>query len=165
MNWVDWAIIAIITISSVLSLKRGFVREAISLLSWVAAFIVARLFADALALVVADYIDTTPSLQLLIAFAILFIATLIVGNLLAALLSALLHATGLSATDRALGVGFGALRGGLVIVILVILLGKTPAVEDDWWKESVLIPHFQVMETWSRDMARDIGELIWNAGR
>lgn len=118
-----------------------------------------------LALVVADYIEASPSIHLLIAFIILFLLTLLVGNLIGALISSLIHVTGLSATDRVLGVGFGVLRGALVVVILVVLLKMTPAIHDPWWNESTLIPHFLVMETWSRDMASDLGHLIWNLGQ
>ncbi len=163
MNWTDWTILAIIGISSLLSLRRGFAREAISLASWVLAFIVARLFATSLSVVLERYIDT-PSLRLLSAFAILFIITLIVGALVGMLVSALVSATGLSATDRVLGMGFGAVRGALVVVVLVALLGMTPAVQDSWWQESTLIPHFVLLEGWTREVASDLGTLIWNAG-
>ncbi|WP_409526285.1 CvpA family protein [Nitrincola sp. MINF-07-Sa-05] len=164
MNWVDWSILAIIGISSLLSLRRGFAREAISLCTWVAAFIVGRIFSVPLSTVVAQYVDTPPSVHLLIAFLILFIATLIVGHLIGLMIGALINVTGLSATDRVLGIGFGALRGGLVVVILLVLLGMTPAVQDQWWRESQLIPHFLVLETWSRDMAQDLGHMLWNIG-
>lgn len=164
MNWVDWAIIAIIAISSLMSLRRGFVREAISLVSWVAAFMVARLFSTSLAVVLVPYIET-PSLRLLAAFAILFVITLIVGALVGMLIGALVSATGLSATDRVLGIGFGAVRGALVVVLIVALLGMTPAVDDSWWRESSLIPHFVLLESWTRAVAADIGQVIWNVGR
>lgn len=164
MNWADWVIIAIIVISSLMSLRRGFVREAVSLASWVVAFVVARLFATSLAVVLQDYIDT-PSLRLLAAFAILFVITLIVGVLVGMLIGALVSATGLSATDRVLGIGFGAVRGALVIVVLVALLGMTPAVLDSWWLESSLIPHFVLLEDWTRAVASDVGQVIWDIGR
>ncbi len=164
MNWADWVILAIIAISSLLSLRRGFVREAVSLATWVVAFIVARLFATSLAVVLQDYIDT-PSLQLLAAFAILFVITLIVGALVGMLIGALVSATGLSATDRVLGIGFGAVRGALVIVVIVALLGMTPAVQDSWWLESNLIPHFVLLEDWTRAVASDVGQVIWDIGR
>ncbi|MCD8513348.1 MAG: CvpA family protein [Nitrincola sp.] len=164
MNWADWVILAIVGISSLMSLRRGFVREAISLASWVAAFVVGRLFYEVLADIISGYFDATPSVYQFVAFLILFIATLIVGNLIGSLFSSLIKLTGLSATDRVLGIGFGALRGGLVVVIMLVLLKMTPAIEDPWWSESQLIPHFLVMETWSRDMARDIGQMIWQIG-
>ncbi|WP_299176959.1 CvpA family protein [uncultured Neptuniibacter sp.] len=164
MNWADWTILTIIAVSSLFSLKRGFVREALSLVTWVSAFIVARLFSQSLAVLLESYIET-PSVRLVAAFAILFIATLIVGVLVNKLVGALVDATGLSATDRILGIGFGAARGGLIIVAIVALIGMSPAVNDRWFQESQLIPHFVLMEAWTKDVAGEVGRLIWNAGR
>lgn len=164
MNWADWTILTIIAVSSLFSLKRGFVREALSLVTWVSAFIVARLFSQSLAVLLESYIET-PSVRLVAAFAILFIATLIVGVLVNKLVGALVDATGLSATDRILGIGFGAARGGLIIVAIVALIGMSPAVNDRWFRESQLIPHFVLMEAWTKDVAGEVGRLIWNAGR
>ncbi|BBB29434.1 CvpA family protein [Neptunomonas japonica] len=164
MNWADWTILGIVGISGLFSIKRGFVKEALSLLTWVTAFVIARLFTDALATVLSDYIQT-PSFRIASAFGILFVLTLIVGALVSNLVSLLVEATGLSGTDRILGMGFGLARGALVVVVLVALLGGTPAVLDAWWKESELIPHFVLMETWSREVASEVGQLIWNAGR
>ena len=161
MIWTDWVILGVIALSSLLSLKRGFVREALSLMTWVSAFIVARLFANSLSFYLIDYIDTA-SLRMLTAFGVLFVLTLIVGSLVAMLVTALVSATGLSATDRVLGMGFGAVRGGLVIVIIVALLGLTPAVDDRWWSESQLIPHFMLMEEWTKETAKEIGGVIWS---
>ncbi|MCP8689235.1 CvpA family protein [Marinobacterium sedimentorum] len=163
MNWADWTIIAIIAISGLFSLKRGFVKEALSLASWVAAFIVARLFTAPLSLVLQNYIEM-PSARVAVAFAILFLATLIVGALISALIVALVQATGLSSTDRILGIGFGLARGALLIVVLVALLGITPAIQDPWWHDSRLIPHFIQMESWTRDLAQDVVRAIWNVG-
>lgn len=164
MNWADWTIIAIIAVSSLMSLKRGFVKEAISLLTWVSAFVLARLFSPSLSVLLDAYIATL-SLRLLTAFAILFVITLIAGALVGALFSALVDATGLTSSDRVLGMGFGAVRGGLVVVVIVALLGMTPAVQDYWWSESQLIPHFVLLEDWTRQVASDVGEAIWNIGR
>ncbi|MDF2182956.1 CvpA family protein [Neptuniibacter sp. CAU 1671] len=164
MNWADWTILVIIAISSLISLKRGFVREALSLLTWISAFIVARLFSQSLDVVLQPYIET-PSVRWGAAFAILFIATLVIGALLNKLISMLVDATGLSGTDRVLGIGFGAARGGLIVVVLVALVRMSPAINDPWWQESQLIPHFVLMETWTKDAARDMASLIWNAGR
>lgn len=165
MNWADWIILAIIGISSLLSLRRGFVREAVSLASWVIAFVVARVFAPSLSQVLQDYIQTTPSIRMLASFAILFVITLFVGALVGMLISALVSATGLSATDRVLGIGFGVVRGALVVVVIVALLGMTPAVQDPWWRESSLIPHFVLLEGWTREVASELGQTIWNFGR
>jgi membrane protein required for colicin V production len=98
-------------------------------------------------------------------FAILFVLTLIVGALLSNLVEMLVHATGLSSTDRILGMGFGIVRGGLIVVVIVALLANTPAVQDIWWNQSQLIPHFVLMENWTKEIATEVGQVIWNAGR
>jgi len=164
MNWADWAIVAIIAISCLFSVRRGFVKEALSLLTWVAAFMVARTFVTPMTEILQPYIET-PSLRVTAAFASLFIVTLIVGALIGQLFGMLVEATGLSATDRMLGIAFGAARGGLIVVVLVMLAGETPAAQDSWWRESQLIPHFALMEAWTRDVAGEVADLIWNAGR
>lgn len=164
MNWADWTILTIVGISSLFSLQRGFAREALSLVTWLSAFIIARLFYQSLSVLLEPFIQT-PSVRLAAAFAILFIAALVVGVLVNKLIGALVEATGLSATDRILGIGFGAARGGLIIVAIVALIGMTPAINDRWFQESQLIPHFVLMEAWTKDVAGDVGRLIWNAGR
>src|SRR5690606_3406086 len=77
--WVDWVILAIVFISSMISLMRGFVREALSLVSWIAAFIVARMFHPNMQTLLADTISV-PSVRFIAAFLILFVATLVVGG-------------------------------------------------------------------------------------
>jgi len=163
MHWADWVILAILAISALFSLRRGFVKEALSLVTWVSAFIVARLFSEALALVLETYI-ATPSIRMAVAFGSLFILMLIGGAIVANLFEMLINATGLSATDRILGMGFGIARGGLVVVVLVALAAQTPAVKDLWWEQSQLIPHFVLMEAWTKDIASQIGQMIWQVG-
>lgn len=163
MNWADWVVVAVIVVSALLSLRRGFVKEALSLVTWVAAFIVARVFTDNLSVLLADYIDT-PSARVIAAFAILFVLTLIVGALINRLISLIVEATGLSSTDRLLGMVFGVARGGLLIVVIVALLGMTPVVQDRWWQESELIPHFALMEGWTRNLASDASDAIMSIG-
>ncbi|EPJ45448.1 MAG: putative colicin V production membrane protein [Osedax symbiont Rs1] len=163
MNWADWVILAILGISALFSLRRGFVKEALSLVTWVAAFVVARLFSGALAVVLENYIDT-PSIRIAAAFAGLFIIMLIAGAIISNLFDMLVNATGLSATDRVLGMGFGVVRGGLVVVVIVALAAQTPAIKDEWWGQSQLIPHFVLMEAWSREIASELGQVIWQVG-
>lgn len=151
MNWADWTIIAILGISCLVSLWRGFVREALSLASWLLAAFVAIVFHARLAQVYGQWIDT-PSVALLLAFISLFIGTLVVGALLNHLIGSLVAASGLGGLDRLLGVAFGITRGLLLVLALVILLPLAlPVKQDQWWAESLLIPHFEVMEVWTRD--------------
>lgn len=148
-NWADWAIVAVVVISTLISLVRGFVKEALSLLTWVAAFVVARLFYPQAAVYVAPYIET-PSLQLLAGFGGLFFGMLLIGSIMNWVIVMLVKATGLSGLDRLLGMGFGFARGLLVLVVALALLRMTPAPQDPWYRQSALIPHLELVEGWSR---------------
>jgi len=149
--WVDWAIIAIIAVSSLISLTRGFVKEALSLVTWIVAGVIAWMFGGALSQHLVDYVST-PSLQVIAACAILFVATLLVGALVNFLVGELVRVTGLSGTDRVLGMVFGAARGGLLVVLLVGLLSLAPVQRDAWWQQSVLLPHFLMVADWSKNL-------------
>lgn len=150
-TWVDWAIVAVIAVSSLISLKRGFVKEALSLLTWIVAGVVAWMFGGALAEHLVEYIET-PSARVIAACVILFVATLVVGALVNFLIGELVRVTGLSGTDRFLGMVFGAARGGLLVVVAVGLLSLAPVHEDLWWRESFLIPHFLLIADWSKNL-------------
>jgi hypothetical protein len=78
MTWADWTIVGVLVLSALISIKRGFVKEALSLATWVAAVIIAIIFADRLAVLLEDHI-ATPSVREMAAFALLFVATLLVG--------------------------------------------------------------------------------------
>jgi membrane protein required for colicin V production len=146
MNWADWVIILILLISSVISLKRGFIKEALSLTVWVAAFIVATLFSPHLVPHFEAY-TSTPSAQQMAAFSTLFIVSLLLGSALSYLFSSLVKVTGLSNADRVFGVIFGLGRGVLIILAIVLYVPIiVPIDQDNWWMESALIPHFLRME-------------------
>lgn len=160
MNWADWAIVSILVLSALISITRGFVKEALSLATWVAAVIVAMIFGERLAVLLIDHI-ATPSLRELAAFAILFIATLLVGAMVSYLIGALVRVTGLSGTDRLLGMLFGLARGLIVVMALLILLpGVLPVTQDNWWQESALITYFLKFETWARSLTNQILQLF-----
>ena len=85
MNWADWAIIAVLGFSVLISAVRGFIKEALSLVIWLAAAIIASIFHDELALWLVDLIST-PSLRMLTAWITLFIVVLIIGGICSYLL-------------------------------------------------------------------------------
>lgn len=154
MNIADAAILLIIVVSSLLSLRRGFTREAFSLATWVAAFIIARLFGPALETLLSGSIST-PSARMAVAFGLLFAATLVMGALINHLLGELVRVTGLTSTDRLFGMVFGAVRGVLLVVVLVAL-GKHLFAADGWWRQSQLVPHFAMLENWTRTVAGEV---------
>lgn len=149
MIWVDYILLGVIVISALLSLWRGFVTEAISLLSWIVGLWVAVVFFQDLAHLMKDWIDT-PSIRDVSAFAILFVGTVLVGGLVNYLAGQLVAKTGLTATDRVLGVLFGIARGIVIVAVLVLLAGLTALPQDPWWQEALLLEHFQDMALWLR---------------
>lgn len=160
MNSIDIAIICIVLLSAAISVFRGFVKEVLSLLSWIAAFWIAFTFSGELSAWLPRGVEE-PLLRMSIAFVALFVATLIVGGLVNLLISSLVKRTGLSGTDRSLGVVFGAVRGALIVSILVMLAGLTTLPQDSEWRSSRLIVHFEQAAGWlhellPRDMAAQI---------
>lgn len=142
MNWADIAILTIIGISALISLFRGFVREALSLVAWVVAFWIALTFTEQAAGLLADYVSM-PTARRVLAFIGLLVASLIATGIINHLIGKLIDKTGLSGTDRMLGLVFGVVRGVAIVGVLVILAGLTPVPRDPWWTESVLMQHFE----------------------
>jgi membrane protein required for colicin V production len=156
MIWVDIVIPGIIAISALFSLMRGFVREALSLMGWLAAFWIALTFAKSLADLFLTGI-TLPSVRMVVAFTILFVVTLVLMALVNHLASQLVKRTGLTGTDRMIGMIFGVARGVVVVAVMVFLAGLTTLPQDPWWQESLLIGVFQELATWLRlTLAPDI---------
>ncbi len=150
MIWIDYSIIGIILISAVIGLFRGFIKESFSLAIWAVAIWIGLTFSRSFSVFI-DFIKS-PSARIIVAFVILFIITLILGALISYLLGELVKKTGLTGSDRFAGMIFGITRGLIVVSIIVMLAGLTPLPEDPWWKESVLIPPFQSLAVWLRDL-------------
>lgn len=148
--WIDYAIIGLIFISSIIGLIRGFIREAFSLALWIVAIWVGLTFSRDFSGFLEGIINY-PSARIATAFAVLFFITLILGAIISYLLGELVKRTGLTGSDRFAGMIFGIARGFVVVAIIIMLAGLTPLPEDSWWKESVLIPPFQSLAIWLHD--------------
>ena len=150
MTGMDFAIIGIILISCIISVVRGFVREALSLASWVISFILAWELHGAFAALLESYIENS-NLRLIVAFFILFVLSLVAFTLVIFFAGKLVERTGLSGADRVVGVLFGALRGLLIVSVLVALAGYTQLPRAEIWRESLLVDYFEPVAVWLID--------------
>jgi membrane protein required for colicin V production len=131
----DWVVVAVLTASLLLGLWRGLVYEVLSVLSWIAAFVLAQWFAaDAAAWLPMS--GAGEALRYAAGFVVIFIAVLFAGGLLAWLTKKLVAAVGLAPMDRVLGALFGLVRGAVLVVALALVVHLTGMRTAAWWAES-----------------------------
>ena len=143
MTQVDALILTVIAISSAFGVWRGFIKEVLSLLSWIAALLVSRVYSESLASMLGNLIDN-PSVRYVTSFSVLFVFTIMLGTALNHFMSKLSVVTGLKALDRLLGAGFGVARG-TVIVLVVLFISNVFVSGSEWWQQSTLIPYGMVL--------------------
>lgn len=135
LGWVDLAMLAVVAISAVIGLVRGFTFEMLSLAGWFFAFFAARWLEPWLG----PYLPVGAPGSLLnqgAAFACAFLAVLIVWSLLARGAAALIGKTPLRPLDRLFGAAFGVLRAAVVLLAFATLIGYTPLARSPAWRES-----------------------------
>lgn len=156
MIWVDIVIPGVVVISALFSLMRGFVREALSLVGWLAAFWVALTFSSSLAQQFLMSIGL-PSVRMVVSFTLLFVVTLVLAAIVNRLAGQLVKRTGLTGTDRMIGMVFGIARGVVLVAAMVLMAGMTTLPQDPWWHESSLIGIFEQLAIWlQQNVAPDI---------
>lgn len=142
MNFVDLAIIAIIGISIIISFIRGFFTEAISLASWILAFIIA--FTQ-----VNNFISYSPDfpeewMRSAAVFAAIFLIILMIGGIINLIVNFIISKLKFFKwIDRFIGIPFGFLRGAALVIVIIMFGELTPFTKVSWWQESDLIPKFQ----------------------
>jgi membrane protein required for colicin V production len=148
-NAFDWFVVVVLVLSMLLSLWRGFVREAIALGGWVLAFVAANLLALQVALAIGDLIANQTG-RYIVAWSLVFVVVLVLSSIAAKLLSKLIAASGLGILDRMLGMVFGLLRGVLIILALVFVLRQiVPPSEQSLLLASQFMPHIDLLLGWS----------------
>ena len=157
MTQADNLILAVIAISSAFGVRRGFIKEIMSLLSWIAALLVSRVYSESLASILGDLIDN-PSVRYVIAFSVLFVIIIILGTLLNHFMSKLLLVTGLKTLDRLLGAVFGVVRGTVIVLVGLFILNVFVS-ESEWWQQSTLIPYGMVLIEESQFFIGDMNTL------
>ena len=140
-----------------MSIRRGFLKEALSLATWIAAVIVARLFSGHLFVLLEGQIETA-SLRLGASYLMLFVGTLVVGGVVNFAMGEFVKRTGLTATDRFLGIFFGLARGALLALLIVAGLHYVAPVEKyDWYQQSRFVPEIVAV-------IEQLGPVLWEQG-
>ena len=153
MSWVDASIIILTGLSFIFGLWRGLVKEVLSLVTWIVALLIARLYSQAVAESLFSSFDNV-TMRYVIAFALIFIVVMMLGTFLNFLMSKLLIFTGLKFADRVLGGLFGIARGVLIVVI-GLFFSSFFLSQAEYWQNSKLIPYGQTMIEMSRSFIQD----------
>ena len=139
MTALDWIFVAVVLGFMLLGAWRGLVYEVLSLMGWVVAFVVARTWAQEVAVwLPLDGWDM--QLRYAAGFVLLLVGAMFAWGLVSWLSKQLIEAVGLRPVDRMLGALFGLLRGGLLLLVLALVIQYTPLHTALWWQESGLAP-------------------------
>lgn len=151
---VDYAIFVIVGLSVLTGLFRGFVKELIALCVWILAFWIGFTYASALGPWLTPYIDD-PMVRTAAGFIIILLLTLLAGALVNALLSFMLHHSGLSGTDRVLGMVFGFVRGVFIVALLMVVVNMTSLSKEGYPQKSLLYAQFDPLVRWLSTLVPD----------
>lgn len=142
--WWDYTLLAIVGVSILIGVIRGFVREIISVVVWVAAVWVAAVYSGQVADRLAPFIDSD-LIRLILGFSALFILMLLAGTVLSYIGRLVVGRSGLTGADRVLGMVFGGVRGGLLVGLVILVAGLTALPQEDWWQASKVV---EIYEPW-----------------
>lgn len=147
MPWIDIVIIAIFALSILVGIYRGFVKETLSVVSWVLAAFAAFQFGEQASVYIKPYVKQEP-LDLAIAYVAVFLISLILFSIISHIISQVFESSGMKGVDRSIGSLFGILRAAAIIVAL-ILVGRFMAMDNQqWWIDSKFIPYFEPLVDW-----------------
>lgn len=145
--WVDLAIILIIGLSVITGLIRGFVKELIALCIWVLAIWLAYHYSDLLDPWLQTYIQDNTARKAA-CFIIILMSTILLGAIINAFFGFILKRSGLSGTDRILGVGFGFVRGIFIVSLIILVIQLTSIPHEEYSRQSKLYAKFDPLVQW-----------------
>ncbi|MCI0510646.1 membrane protein required for colicin V production [Chromohalobacter marismortui] len=148
LTWLDWAFLAVLTVSILAGFMRGLVREALGLAAWVAALMGASMFAPTLAEMLVPYIDH-PDIRLVLGFVLVIVVIVMLCGFLIRMINAAIEWVGMGFFNRVAGAAFGAARGALILVLATVILTLTPLSGLAAWQNAQLRPAFEQLRDWS----------------
>ena len=160
MSLVDVAIIVIVVVSLLIGLFRGFIREVLSLVSWIGALWLAYVYCSWGAAYLEPYVDQPP-LRIVLAFAAIFVVALITFSIISYILYRILSLAGVSGVDRSLGTLFGLARGIVIVGILILVATFMDFTTQPWWRDSLLVSYFTPVTEFIRSLLpADISKFV-----
>lgn len=147
LHWIDYAIIAVVGLSMLTGVFRGFIKELVALCVWVLAIWMAYHYSSALDPWLDRYIQDKTA-RMVVAFIAILLGVIISGGICNALLSFILRRSGLSGMDRLLGMLFGFARGVFIVAIVLVGVKVTSPTAKDYTNQSVLYPKFDPLVNW-----------------
>lgn len=154
MTTFDYILLAMLLVSGLVGVLRGLIREALSLVIWVAALWCSARFGQQAARLFTTLLDE-PLWQLWAGRVALFVGVLFAGSILAWIVTYFVRRSVITGTDRVLGMLFGIARGVVLAGILVLALDLGGFAAEPWWRESKLLPYAAAVGAELRDVAEE----------
>ncbi len=164
MNITDYLVIAAIIISAVVGSLRGFLREAIALVTWIIALFVAWHFSDLIAPHLGGLLSPSP-IATWAARVIIVALLLLLGAGIGVTAAHFVRLSIFSGMDRFLGFVFGVFRGFVLLGVFVILAQVLRLDGERWWRQSVLMPYGESIANGLRAVIGDDRPRHANASR
>ncbi len=191
-NWLDYTFLTIFLMSILIGMRRGLLKEVISIVTWIAAFFIACAFSTKLAAVFSsssgvvastvsaaaskigvDASGAVPTMMVGVSFVVLFVGTLIIGSVINSIMASVTSVPGIGLINLGLGGLFGFMRGYMVILIIMFLVQMTSAAQAVSWSQSQFVQGFQPSVIWLGNIIQpglqtlkiEVGETLENIGK
>jgi membrane protein required for colicin V production len=155
MNGADWLIFATVVISCAIGAVRGFMREAVALVTWLLGLWLAWTFADEISPHLGGLL-AQPAVRVWVARLIILALVLLLGTVAGMVLAYFVRHSPFGFADRVLGLFFGLLRGGVLVGVAVIVGQLVELNHEKWWDESRFLPYAQYLADWIRQLVDDV---------